>query len=104
MRRTWARVSAGGGNPAARRTTGARRGPLGPVGGDVHSYTGSYLLDVNFEDDDHVLISARLLGGDADERDAALLRCGLDGSCELATPVARAMSAEQPYGLGLQRW
>ncbi|SDU68109.1 WD40 repeat domain-containing protein [Jiangella alkaliphila] len=68
----------------------------------VHTYTGSFIWDFTFEDEEHVLINVRIV--DDAERQAALVRCDFEGACELATPVVQIDQAEDAYTIGLQRW
>lgn len=68
----------------------------------VHTYEGRFINEYAFEGDDHLLISVRLIDGD--ERQAALVRCDLSGSCELTTPLVRVDQMSGAYRLGLQRW
>ncbi|TDD68961.1 hypothetical protein E1262_14580 [Jiangella aurantiaca] len=68
----------------------------------VHTYDGRFISDATFEDDEHVLISVRLVDGA--ERQAALVRCDFEGSCEQASPVVRIDELDDGYHFGLQRW
>ncbi|WP_233506834.1 hypothetical protein [Jiangella anatolica] len=72
------------------------------TGAVVHTYTGRFVHDAAFEDNEHVLISVVLDGGG--EREAALLRCDLDGACELAAPVVPADQNGYAYELARQFW
>ncbi|SEE67141.1 hypothetical protein [Jiangella alba] len=72
------------------------------TGAVVHTYDGWYIGAATFEDDDHVLLSVRLV--DDAERQVALVRCDLTGACELATPAVRVDQYSDAYGFGLQRW
>ncbi|MBB5791287.1 hypothetical protein [Jiangella mangrovi] len=85
----------GEGNPYA-VVVDARTGEV------VHTYEGRFINEATFEDDDHLLISVRLVDGD--DRLAAILRCDLAGSCEVAAPVERLGQEEYRYGFGVAYW
>lgn len=69
----------------------------------VHRFDAElgWITGAAFEDNDHLLINFNVPGGT--EIHSALIRCGVDGSCELATEVATTTDeAETSYAFGAQ--
>jgi hypothetical protein len=61
-----------------------------------------FIADTAFEDDSHVLLHLNMYTeGDPGTRQA-LVRCDIEGRCELATPVATLEEGQDAYSLGAQ--